>query len=155
MSEAAPPLYERFRRRAAALLDGGADIGGLLQRALARLERVGGRRIGLVRDDLETGIALIRAWYAGEYRQIDQSSVVRMLGAVLYFVVPLDALPDFIVGLGLLDDAAVIAYVVAGLRSELDAFRTWRNAHAAAASGVDTPVTGADGAAPCEGHGGS
>jgi uncharacterized membrane protein YkvA (DUF1232 family) len=38
-----------------------------------------------------------------------------LFAALAYFIAPMDALPDFIVGLGLTDDAAVIALVLATL----------------------------------------
>jgi uncharacterized membrane protein YkvA (DUF1232 family) len=38
-----------------------------------------------------------------------------MLGALAYFVLPIDAIPDILAGVGFTDDAAVIAAVVATL----------------------------------------
>ena len=42
-----------------------------------------------------------------------------MLAALAYFVMPVDAIPDVIAGVGFTDDAAVIAAVVALLRTNL------------------------------------
>ncbi|RMO67298.1 hypothetical protein ALQ27_103559 [Pseudomonas syringae pv. delphinii] len=44
----------------------------------------------------------------------------------MYFLSPLDAIPDWIPGLGMLDDIAVLAWVTKHLSDELDAFRAWR-----------------------------
>ena len=41
------------------------------------------------------------------------------IGALIYLITPLDAIPDVIPGLGLVDDAAVVAAVIATLASEL------------------------------------
>jgi uncharacterized membrane protein YkvA (DUF1232 family) len=40
-----------------------------------------------------------------------------LFGALAYFIAPLDAMPDFLIGLGLTDDAAVLALVLATLGS--------------------------------------
>ncbi|MNJ72886.1 hypothetical protein D3C77_696040 [compost metagenome] len=53
-----------------------------------------------------------------------------MVGALLYFVTPLDALPDWLVGMGFVDDLAVLAWVLKTWGGELDAFRAWREAQA-------------------------
>ena len=45
-----------------------------------------------------------------------------------YFVVPLDAVPDFLFGWGLVDDAAVIGYVAAQIAGGLAAFARWQEA---------------------------
>jgi uncharacterized membrane protein YkvA (DUF1232 family) len=49
-----------------------------------------------------------------------------LAAAVLYFVVPLDVIPDFIFGLGFVDDIAVVAYVFGQVREEIRAFEQWR-----------------------------
>jgi len=38
-----------------------------------------------------------------------------------------DLIPDWIPGIGLLDDVAVLAWVVNSLERELDAFKAWRD----------------------------
>ncbi|KPZ19636.1 hypothetical protein ALO56_101159 [Pseudomonas viridiflava] len=45
----------------------------------------------------------------------------------MYFLSPLDAIPDWIPGLGMFDDIAVLAWVMKHLTDELDAFRAWRD----------------------------
>ncbi|MNO04345.1 hypothetical protein D3C81_2253460 [compost metagenome] len=42
-----------------------------------------------------------------------------MLGALAYFVMPVDAIPDVLAGIGFTDDAAVIAAVLATLGAHL------------------------------------
>ncbi len=44
--------------------------------------------------------------------------------ALAYFISPIDAVPDFIPVAGYLDDAAVVAGVVASIGSALDRFRS-------------------------------
>ena len=50
---------------------------------------------------------------AGYYCALDRDTPTRvravLLGAIAYFVLPADAVPDLFVGLGFTDDAAVIA----------------------------------------------
>ena len=45
---------------------------------------------------------------------------------MVYFVVPLDVIPDFILGWGLIDDIAVIGYVFGQVQVEIAAFRAWQ-----------------------------
>ncbi|QZE15189.1 DUF1232 domain-containing protein [Halosquirtibacter laminarini] len=44
------------------------------------------------------------------------------IGALLYTISPIDAVPDFLPGVGLLDDAGVIAAAVASLKSALNKY---------------------------------
>jgi uncharacterized membrane protein YkvA (DUF1232 family) len=56
---------------------------------------------------------------------VSAGSLIAIVSAVLYFVVPLDLIPDFLLGLGLLDDAAVIGYVFSIVQAEVSHFEDW------------------------------
>ena len=49
-----------------------------------------------------------------------------VIAAILYFLLPLDSIPDFILGLGYLDDVTVITFVYRQLGNELEKYRVWR-----------------------------
>lgn len=78
-----------------------------------------------VREDLHTMIRLVRAWARREYRSVPWKSVMYIVAAIVYFVNPVDLIPDIITGIGFVDDAAVIGAVVRSFHEELDAFRRW------------------------------
>lgn len=42
--------------------------------------------------------------------------------AFTYFIFPVDIVPDFIIGLGLLDDVAVLVFIWAALKSEINEY---------------------------------
>lgn len=78
-----------------------------------------------VKGDLLALVRLVRAWADGDYRQVSRKTLLSVVGAVLYFVFPLDAIPDFIPVVGYADDVAVVAAVVRSIRDDLDRFRQW------------------------------
>ncbi|PEN14789.1 hypothetical protein CRI94_00390 [Longibacter salinarum] len=80
-----------------------------------------------VLDDLHAMLRLLLAWANSTYRHVPWSAIMMVVGAVIYFVMPVDLVPDFLGPVGLMDDAAVIATVVRSVREELDRFRVWEN----------------------------
>jgi uncharacterized membrane protein YkvA (DUF1232 family) len=56
---------------------------------------------------------LVAAYYCALDRETPTRVRATLLGALGYFVLPLDGIPDFILGLGFTDDAAVIMGVLA------------------------------------------
>ncbi len=62
---------------------------------------------------------LVAAYYCALDRQTPTRVRATLLGALAYFVLPLDAIPDFILGLGFTDDVAVIAGVLALMNSHI------------------------------------
>ena len=55
------------------------------------------------------------AWYAAQDPKTPLAAKGLILGALAYFVMPVDAIPDIFAGIGFTDDAAVIAAVLATL----------------------------------------
>ncbi|CAI8860172.1 MULTISPECIES: DUF1232 domain-containing protein [Pseudomonas] len=89
-----------------------------------------GPRLGKLREDVRLMQALCLAWWRGEYRAISPKALITVVAGLLYFVSPLDAIPDWLLGVGLLDDIAVLAWVMKAVADELAAFSAWRNRQA-------------------------
>ena len=70
-------------------------------------------------------IRLLKAYARKEYRDIPWASIVLVTVAIIYFVSPIDLIPDFIPVAGYVDDAAVIAFVIAQIKADLDNFIAW------------------------------
>jgi uncharacterized membrane protein YkvA (DUF1232 family) len=75
---------------------------------------------------------LIRAVVRREYTEMPWQRLVLIVAGVLYFLTPIDLIPDFILGVGYLDDVAVIAWVMKTVQSDLDAFLMWESTRAQA-----------------------
>ena len=60
-----------------------------------------------------------------------RQALLSVVAALLYFLAPLDMVPDWLPGAGLLDDLAVLAWVMRTWAAELDAYRAWREARPA------------------------
>ncbi|OLU26341.1 hypothetical protein BVH03_16675 [Pseudomonas sp. PA15(2017)] len=113
------PVAQRFLKR--------GRLPALLL-AVTRKSGGGARSLSSLRSDLSLLQELCVAWWRGSYRAINPQALVAIVAGLIYFVSPLDAIPDFIPGLGLIDDLAVLAWVMKTWGGELDAFRTWRDA---------------------------
>lgn len=68
---------------------------------------------------------MIRAYIKGHYKEVPWRSIVVLAAGLLYFVTPVDLIPDFVPALGLLDDAAMVAFIFRTLRTDIDAFLQW------------------------------
>jgi Uncharacterized conserved protein len=62
---------------------------------------------------------VLSVWYAARDPETPTAAKGIMLGALAYFVLPTDAIPDIFAGIGFTDDAAVIAALLATLGSNI------------------------------------
>lgn len=118
----------RVFRRAVAAARRIAAAGGPADGVLGAADRRLGRRPLVLRHlltDLATAVRLVRETLARRYRHLPTRSLVAILAAIIYFANPLDAIPDAVLGVGLLDDAAVLGWVLSRVRRDLQAFRAW------------------------------
>ena len=64
---------------------------------------------------------MLKAVKSGKY-QLSKWAIAAIIGAIIYVVSPIDAVPDFIPVAGWLDDGAVVTAVVKGLEEVIKAY---------------------------------
>ena len=127
-------MFRGLKNKAAEYLRNPDKLRQLVEKGKRKAERAG--RDGPLKEvsgALMAFFRLLRAYVKREYTDIPWQSLVLIVAAVLYFLVPVDVIPDFILGLGYLDDAAVIAWLAKTLQSVLDDFREWESTRTEAA----------------------
>jgi uncharacterized membrane protein YkvA (DUF1232 family) len=73
-------------------------------------------------EKLKTMLRMLRAYISGEYREIPWRSLLLIIGSLVYFLMPLDLIPDFIPMTGLADDISLIFLVFGSIGDDIDAF---------------------------------
>lgn len=123
-SSGRPKGFSRFEHEAEDMTRDPERVRGVVRDAFHKISEHR-KDIGRIGADLPVLLRLARAWASGEYRRIPLKSIVLVVAAVLYFLNPLDLIPDFLPIVGYLDDAAVVGYVLRTLQQELEIFRAW------------------------------
>ena len=73
---------------------------------------------------------LLRAYAQGEYREIPWKSLLLIVAAILYFINPIDLIPDLMPLVGLTDDFAVLFMVYKSIGADIDKFLEWEKSKA-------------------------
>lgn len=77
-----------------------------------------------------TALRMLKAYKNKEYSQLPWKSILMLTAGLIYFVMPLDLVPDFIPVLGLLDDATLMVWIFSSLRKDIEAFELWEQGNA-------------------------
>lgn len=105
----------------------------LADQAAAHVRRYQG--LGDFAGDVVAGvkqlIRMVRAYARGEYNGITRTQVALIIGSILYFLTPVDIIPDAIPILGLLDDISLFAWLVMTIGEEMHEFAEWEQGLAA------------------------
>ena len=100
-------------------------LGKLFEEAAEKSKEVPKGPFGETWAYLQAMIRLIRAYANGSYREVPVGSLLMILVAVIYFVSPIDVIPDVIPIAGFVDDALVVSLAINQVKADLDAFMAW------------------------------
>ncbi len=70
-------------------------------------------------------VRLVRAYASGEYRKLPWKSLVSIVGVLIYFVSPIDLIPDILPVIGMADDLALILWLFKSVTNDLADFAEW------------------------------
>jgi len=132
--------FKRLKGRATRLAANPTRLLAQVRRA-SRFARTHRSAFGGNYGHLRALFRMLRDTARGRYRPATMT-VVSAVAVVLYILSPIDLIPDFLLGIGLLDDAAFFMWTLGKIRGELDRFIEWEQAGAPARQPVEiSPFT--------------
>ena len=76
-------------------------------------------------DSLRLFIRIINAYTSKEYTYVPWKTICLIVAGLIYFIYPVDLIPDFIPVSGLIDDIALIAWIYESIQDDIDNFLEW------------------------------
>ena len=121
-----PKGFNRFKNLAEAYIKDPQKRSSMLA-AVKEYAKTKKHLIQNFKDDLQTLIYLLRDWHRGIYTNVPTKTILLVVAALLYFLSPLDIIPDFLGPMGFTDDAAVVLFVLSQIKNEISHYRDWRS----------------------------
>ncbi|MDQ7949626.1 MAG: YkvA family protein [Pedobacter sp.] len=121
--------YQGFIRLAVPLLNNRNEMLNKLQQGfLKAIEHK--TALSEVWNELQLFLSLVRDYSNKSYTAIPKRSVLAITAGLLYFISPLDIIPDFLLGLGFIDDAYVLSLVFQQVAKDLTEYQRWKTERA-------------------------
>ena len=76
-------------------------------------------------DSRRLFIRIINAYTSKEYTYVPWKTICLIVAGLIYFIYPVDLIPDFIPVSGLIDDIALIAWIYESIQDDIDNFLEW------------------------------
>ena len=70
-------------------------------------------------------VRIIESYSSGKYTYVPWKSIALIVAGILYFIYPVDLIPDFIPISGIIDDVALIAWIYKSVDDDIQKFLEW------------------------------
>jgi len=119
--------FEQNKAKAEELFKDKDKMENFLERLENKLSRI--PTAGKYLSDVPILISLVKAYVDKTYVKIPMGTIIAIIGALIYVFNPFDIIPDIIPGVGILDDAAVIAFASKLVHDDVMEYKAWRDAN--------------------------
>jgi uncharacterized membrane protein YkvA (DUF1232 family) len=82
--------------------------------------------LGRFIKDVRIMLSLVKDYFNGSYREIPWWTIAAVVTALLYVLNPVDLIPDFIPGIGFVDDALVVGVCLLAVEHDLEKYKAWK-----------------------------
>lgn len=120
-------FFNKAKSRAREMLNNKGRLNQLYKSASEKLENIDVKHIQTSKFSQRLGVMLrlIKSYVNGSYRQVKVQNIILLIAAIIYFVMPLDLIADFIPITGFIDDFTVLLWVYQKVQEEIDEFLEW------------------------------
>lgn len=96
---------------------------GLIEKVKALFSKKG---LSCVLEELMLLISFVKDVTTGRYKDYNGWAITAAVAALVYVASPIDAIPDFLIGIGFVDDVAIIGFAMKMLHDELQVYSQWK-----------------------------
>jgi uncharacterized membrane protein YkvA (DUF1232 family) len=122
--------FEHEREKAEETLNDKEKTSSIIEDVFIKLKNTASETIAFVHDDIVLLLAVVSAYITGRYTKIPFKTLAMILGALTYFLSPLDLIFDFIPVIGFLDDVFIIGMTLKYAHDDLQTFKEWEKTQA-------------------------
>ena len=86
-------------------------------------------KIGKRASDVAVLLSMLRAYIKKQYTDVSIATIIAAVAGLIYVVNPMDVVPEYVLGVGILDDAAVLGIILQAMHMDLNKYKKWQKAN--------------------------
>lgn len=98
----------------------------LLEEALEKLNKIKIEPLQELIDYMKVIVTMVQDYASGEYKKIPSKTLSIAIMSILYFVVPTDIIPDWIISIGFLDDFVIVTNLAKQIQNDIESYKQWK-----------------------------
>ncbi len=93
-------------------------------------KKMDAEKLKVFADDIKIFFSMLKDFFTKKYTDVPVGTIMSLAGTLLYIFLPIDIIPDFIPGIGFIDDAAMIALCIRMAKLDIEKYKAWRETQA-------------------------
>jgi len=119
-------FFKKAQGKAGRYASNSAKMFELAKQVIGKLQKVGFREnMSDFQTNVQLLIRMVRAYASGEYKGLPWKSILSIVAVLIYFVSPIDLIPDFLPIIGITDDVALVVWLVKTFSGDIQKFGEW------------------------------
>lgn len=122
-------VFKKYKEKAKDILNDNERFGRLMDTTSDKLQGIvnNNEKLKELVEKVSVFLRMVKAQFTGQYRELPWRTLLLLAGGLLYFVTPLDLIPDFLPALGFTDDLAIIFWLYNSIQEDIERFQSWEN----------------------------
>tara|TARA_B100000287_G_scaffold133830_1_gene125798 strand:- start:926 stop:1318 length:393 start_codon:yes stop_codon:yes gene_type:complete len=118
---------KEYISKAKTIINDDEKLKKLIEDVLKKLKEISSdkKTSAKLNDSLRLFIRIINAYTSKEYTYVPWKTICLIVAGLIYFIYPVDLIPDFIPVSGLIDDVALIAWIYESIQEDIEKFLEW------------------------------
>ncbi len=124
--------FKKAKRKAAGILQDPERLRNLVGQSVKKIKDMRNNSDEMQEFEryVDTFNRMIKAYSSKEYQKTPWKTLLLAVAGIIYFVSPLDLIPDFIPVIGYLDDISVLLWIANSAKGDLEEFEEWEETYA-------------------------
>lgn len=118
-------VYQRAMNDARRMVQDKDQLSNLIKKATRKASDVGGQQKNQILEEVKLFVRMVRSYIKGQYPYLSPWTLLMVVFGLVYFVMPVDMIPDLLPAMGFTDDLAVLLMIFKRFSTDIDRFRQW------------------------------
>ena len=118
------PYFDKAKEKARTVLNDESRIRSILRSVGEKLNS-GNLEVSKIGEKIKLMVRMVKAYISGHYRVVPWKSIIIIVAVLIYFLMPLDLIADFIPVTGYMDDFTLVLWAFNHLRDDINTFEWW------------------------------
>ncbi len=120
-------FFQKAKKRATSVVKDNQKLNQVIDSTKEKLDEVHleDTKVYKLGERLRVITRMIGAFAKGQYKEVPWKTIMMLVAGLIYFLMPLDLLPDFIPVTGFIDDFTVIMLISGAFKQDIDDFLLW------------------------------